>query len=102
MLPDCFFYPARSLSSCYLQSLFISFKGFSGSVSLSRPNASKKSIAKLNIGKNGFSVINLTIGQHTVAGAVMFFGIFFKETVALDVLKVNLAEKRTRIVAGIA
>ena len=41
---------ARSLSSCYLKSLLISFKGFSGSVSLSRPNSSKKSIAKLNIG----------------------------------------------------
>ena len=41
---------ARSLSSCYLQSLLISFKGFSGPVSLSRPNSLKKSIAKLNIG----------------------------------------------------
>ena len=41
---------ACSLSSCYLQSLLISFKGFSGSVSLSRPNSSKTSITKLNIG----------------------------------------------------
>ena len=41
---------ARSLSSCYLYSLLISFKGFSGSVSLSRPKSSKKLIAKLNIG----------------------------------------------------
>ena len=39
---------ACSLSSRYLQSLLISFKGFSGSVSLSRPNSSNKSIAKLN------------------------------------------------------
>ena len=51
-------------------------------------------------GKNSFSVINLIIGHHTVAGAVMFYGIFFKETVALDVLKVNSAEKLTRIVAN--
>ena len=41
---------ARSLSSRLSKSLFISFKGFSGSVSLSRPNSSKKSIAKLNAG----------------------------------------------------
>ena len=34
------------------------------------------------------------------AGAVMFYGIFFKETVALDVLKVNSTEKLTRIVAA--
>ena len=51
-------------------------------------------------GKNGFSVINLIIGHHTVSGAVMFYGIFFWETVALDVLKVNSAEMHARIVAA--
>ena len=43
-------------------------------------------------------MINLVIGHHTVADAVMFYGIFFKETVTLDVL--NSAEKLTRIVAA--
>ena len=54
MLPDSFFYSVITFlnKSSFLveQPLFISFKGFSGSVSLSRPNSSKKSIAKLNIG----------------------------------------------------
>ena len=41
---------ARSLSSRLFKVTVISFKGFSGSVSLSRPNPSKKSVAKLNTG----------------------------------------------------
>ena len=45
-------------------------------------------------------MINFIVGHHTVAGAVMFYGIFFWETVALDVLKVNLAEMLARIVAA--
>ena len=107
MLPDCFFYSvitSLNKSLFFVELLFTVtayfIQSFSGSVSLSRPNSSKKSIAKLNIRRNDFSVINLIIGHHTVAGTVMFYGIFFKETVALDVLK--LAGKLTRIMAGLS
>lgn len=45
-------------------------------------------------------MINVIIGHHTIAGAVMFYGISLKETVALDALKVNSAERLIRIVAA--